>query len=130
MWEASSVVDLLMVGGGGFVGANVRYLLGRWIADRFGSSFPYGTLIINVTGSLLIGFVLTVLAARSGLSPNYRLLVAVGFLGAYTTFSTYTYDSLTMMRGDEWFKSVVYLAGSVVLGMAAVTTGMFLGRRV
>lgn len=124
------MVDMLFVGGGGFLGANARYFLGRWIAERYGGEFPYGTMFINVSGSLIIGFVLTVLAARSGLSPNYRLLVAVGFLGAYTTFSTYTYDGLTMMRADEWLKSLVYLTASVVMGMAAVTAGMLLGRRV
>lgn len=121
---------MLVVGGGGFLGANARYMLGRWIAERYGAQFPYGTMFINVSGSLIIGFVLTVLAARSGLSENYRLLIAVGFLGAYTTFSTYTYDGLTMMRADEWLKSLVYLTSSVVLGMAAVSAGMLLGRRV
>jgi CrcB protein len=124
------MVDMLLVGGGGFLGANARYLLSRWIADRYGAEFPFGTMFINLSGSLIIGFVLTVLAARSGLSPNYRLLIAVGFLGAYTTFSTYTYDALTMMRADEWLKSLVYVAASVVGGMAAVTAGMLLGRRV
>jgi CrcB protein len=124
------MVDMLLVGGGGFLGANARYLLSRWIADRYGAEFPFGTMFINLSGSLIIGFVLTVLAARSGLSPNYRLLIAVGFLGAYTTFSTYTYDALTMMRADEWLKSLVYVAASVVGGMAAVTAGMLLGRRI
>jgi len=124
------MVDMLLVGGGGFLGANARYLLSRWIADRYGAEFPFGTMFINLSGSLIIGFVLTVLAARSGLSPNYRLLIAVGFLGAYTTFSTYTYDALTMMRADEWLKSLVYVAASVVGGMAAVTAGMLVGRRV
>lgn len=124
------MVDMLLVGGGGFLGANARYLLSRWIADRYGADFPYGTMFINVSGSLIIGFVLTVIAARSGLSPNYRLSIAVGFLGAYTTFSTYTYDALTMIRGDEWLKSVLYLMATVVAGMAAVGAGMLLGRRI
>lgn len=124
------MVDLILVGSGGFVGANARYWAARWIADRYGTSFPYGTLLINVTGSLIIGFALAFLNARSSLSPNYRLVFTVGFVGAYTTFSTYTYESMTLMQDGAWLRASVYLVGSVALGMVAVTVGMLVGRSV
>jgi CrcB protein len=122
--------DLLLVGSGGFAGANARYWIARWIAERYGTAFPYGTLLINITGSLIIGFAITYLNARSNLSPNYRLIFTTGFVGAYTTFSTYTYESLTLMQDGLWARAAVYLIGSVALGMAAVTIGMLAGRSV
>jgi CrcB protein len=122
--------DLLLVGSGGFAGANARYWMARWIAERYGTAFPYGTLLINITGSLIIGFAITYLNARSNLSPNYRLIFTTGFVGAYTTFSTYTYESLTLMQDGLWARAAVYLIGSVALGMAAVTIGMLAGRSV
>ncbi len=122
--------DLILVGSGGFAGANARYWLARWIADRYGTAFPYGTLVINVSGSLVIGFLITYLNARLSLSPNYRLIFTTGFIGAYTTFSTYTYESLTLMQDGLWARAAAYLIGSVALGMAAVTVGMLIGRSV
>jgi CrcB protein len=122
------LLDALLVGGGGFFGANARYFLAKAIADRYGTTFPYGTLVINVTGSLIIGALLTYLTNRAGISPNYRLLFVVGFLGAYTTFSTYTYDSLTLIQDNDWPRALLYLCSTVVLGMIAVTVGMWIGR--
>ncbi|MBF6601294.1 MAG: fluoride efflux transporter CrcB [Dehalococcoidia bacterium] len=121
---------MILVGSGGFAGANARYWLARWIADRYGTAFPYGTLVINVSGSLVIGFLITYLNARLSLSPNYRLIFTTGFIGAYTTFSTYTYESLTLMQDGLWARAAAYLIGSVALGMAAVTVGMLIGRSV
>jgi CrcB protein len=116
------------VGGGGFFGANARYFLAKAIAERYGTTFPFGTLVINVTGSLIIGALLTYLTDRAGISANYRLLFVVGFLGAYTTFSTYTYDSLTLIQDNDWPRALLYLGSTVVLGMIAVTVGMWIGR--
>jgi CrcB protein len=116
------------VGSGGFIGANARYLLAKAIAERYGTAFPYGTLLINVTGSLIIGALLTYLTDRAGISPNYRLLFIVGFLGAYTTFSTYTYDTLTLIQDNDWPRALLYLGSTIILGMAAVTAGMWIGR--
>ena len=82
-------MDYVWVGVGGFVGANVRYVLGAWIVARFGAAFPWHTLLINVTGSFAIGFLLTILAHRADIAPAWRLLLVVGFLGGYTTFSSW-----------------------------------------
>ena len=118
----------MLVGSGGFAGANARYWLARWVTERYGASFPYGTFLINVTGSFIIGLLLTYFNARAHLSPNYRLVFTTGFVGAYTTFSTYTYESLTFMQDGQWLRAMVYLVGSVVAGMLAVTGGMLAGR--
>jgi CrcB protein len=122
--------DLLLVGSGGFAGANARYWIARWIAERYGTAFPYGTLVINVTGSMIIGFGIAYLNARSNLSPNYRLIFTTGFVGAYTTFSTYTYEAMTLMQDGLWARGFTYLLGSIALGMVAVTIGMLIGRSV
>jgi CrcB protein len=116
-------MDLLWVGVGGFVGANARYVLGLWIAARLGSSFPWGTLLINVTGSLLIGIILTVLTDRLVADPAWRLLLVVGFLGGYTTFSSFTMEALDLAQGGEWLLALAYVLGSNIVGLAAVVLG-------
>ena len=118
----------LIVGLGGFLGANARYVLGGWIAERFGTSFPYGTLVINVTGSFLIGFFLALITDRFVVHPNWRLFFAIGFLGAYTTFSTFSFESIALFRDGSWLLGVANLAGSVLLGLIAVVTGAALAR--
>jgi CrcB protein len=81
-------VDYVWIGLGSVAGANARYVLGRWVADRYGAAFPYGTFVINVTGAVVIGFLLTLLTEVLLADPRWRLLLIVGFLGSYTTFST------------------------------------------
>lgn len=120
----------LVVGLGGFLGANARFWLATWAAERFGATFPWGTLIINVSGSFLIGLILTYLSARVGLSVNYRLLLATGFLGAYTTFSTFTFESLTLLRDGSYLIGFANLLGSLALGLMAVFGGYLVGRAV
>ena len=114
----------LAIAAGGVLGANARYLVGLYIADRFGSAFPYGTLVINVSGSLVIGFFLTLISARLALNPLWRLFFATGFLGAYTTFSTYTYEAATLIRDGEYVPALLYVAGSVILGLIGVLAGI------
>lgn len=126
--EGTNLTEILLVGSGSFLGGSGRYLLATFVANRWGAGFPFGTLVINATGSLLIGVVLTYILARANLSPSYRLVFVIGFLGSYTTFSSYTFDALTLMQNGEWLKSLTYLLGTMVLGMIAVTIGMLLGR--
>ncbi|MEO5953834.1 MAG: fluoride efflux transporter CrcB, partial [Chloroflexia bacterium] len=93
--------EFLLIGGGAVVGANARYWLTNYFAEKFGLTFPYGTLFINITGSFLLGFVLVLIGNRLIADPGYRLLIGTGFLGAYTTFSTFSYDTLVLLeRGD------------------------------
>jgi CrcB protein len=120
----------LIISLGAILGANARYWLGGWAADRFGTTFPYGTLIINVTGSLVLGFFITLVTDRFLVDPRWRLLVAIGFLGAYTTFSTYTYESVNLILSGQVWLGLVDLFGSSILGAAAMLAGIFLGKAV
>ena len=125
-----TLYDYLIVGLGGFLGACARYALGVWAAQRWGPGFPYGTLIINVSGSLALGFLLAATAARFDVDPRWRLLVGVGFLGAYTTFSTFTYESVQLLLAGQLWPGLANLLGSNLLGLAAAVLGIALGRRV
>ena len=118
----------LIISAGAILGANARYWLGGWAAEKFGAAFPYGTLIINVIGSLVLGFFMTLITERFIVDPRWRLFVAIGFLGAYTTFSTYTYESANLILTGQIWAGVLDLLGSSVLGVVAVTTGILLGR--
>jgi CrcB protein len=121
-------VTYLIIGIGGFLGANARYLLGGWIAERYGTSFPYGTLVINVSGSFVIGFFLVLISERFIVHPNWRLFFAIGFLGAYTTFSTFSFETLALVQQRSFFQALANMVGSVVLGQVAVVAGMILAR--
>ena len=114
----------LYVSLGGALGALVRYLLGSWIAGRYGPTFPLHTFTINVTGSFAIGVLLTLLTVHVEASPAWRLLLVVGFLGGYTTFSSYTFEALTLLRDGEWGRAAWYVLGSNALGLAACFAGM------
>ena len=123
------LMPYLAIAAGGVLGANARYALGLYIADKLGTSFPYGTFIINVTGSLVIGFFLTFISERVALSPLWRLFFATGFLGAYTTFSTYSYETATLIRDGAYTSALVYCLGSVVVGLVGVIAGIAAAER-
>lgn len=114
---------------GGGVGSAARYAAGSAIMTRFGGRFPLGTLVINVSGSFLIGLLMTLLTERLQLDPAWRLLLVVGFLGGYTTFSTFEYETYAAIReGGRWI-GLLNVVGSVVLGYIAVWVGALLARR-
>ena len=123
-------MDYLWVGLGGFLGANARYALGTWIVQRAGPAFPWHTLLINVTGSLAIGAVLTLLTERFVADPAWRLFLVAGFLGGYTTFSSYTFEGLELLREGQWLAALWYALGSNLLGLAATYLGMVLVRAI
>jgi len=118
----------LLISAGAILGANARYWLGDWAAQKWGAAFPFGTLIINLSGSLLLGLFMTLATERLMLDPRWRLLFAVGFLGAYTTFSTYTYESFNLLFSGQWLPGLLNLLGSSVLGVIAVGIGVYLGK--
>ncbi len=118
----------ILISLGAIVGANLRYLIGGWAAERFGSSLPYGTFIINLSGSLLIGIFLTYSTERVLIDPRWRLLIAVGLLGGYTTFSSYTYESVNLILNGSWGAGLFNLFGSAFLGAVAVIAGILIGR--
>ncbi len=112
---------MVLVGGG--VGALMRYIAGLAIAARIGGRFPLGTLVINVTGSFLIGILMPLLTERFQPHPNWRLLLVVGVLGGYTTFSTFEYETFRAVQdGGKWI-GLVNVVASVVLGYVAVWIG-------
>ena len=123
-------MEYLLVGVGGFLGANERYVLGGMIAERLGTAFPYGTLVVNLTGSLAIGVVLVLLTDRLAADPAWRLLLVVGFLCGYTTFSSYTFEALLLAEAGQWARALWYVLGSNVLGLTAAFAGMLAARAV
>ncbi|MBI2302940.1 MAG: fluoride efflux transporter CrcB [Armatimonadetes bacterium] len=116
------------VGLGGFLGANARYWLGGWIASRWGTAFPWGTFAINVSGSFILGLFATLIAERISAPPQLRLLVAIGFVGAYTTFSTFEYETLGLAAGGSLLRAFANAAASLALGFLAVWLGVKLAR--
>ena len=118
----------LLISAGAMLGANVRYWLSDWAAQKWGATYPIGTLIINISGSLLLGFFMTLATERFMIDPRWRLLFAVGFLGAYTTFSTYTYESFNLILKGQLVYGLLNLFGSTILGFLAVGIGIYLGK--
>jgi len=123
------MAPFLAISLGGILGANARYLISLYVAERFGTAFPYGTFLINVTGSLVIGFFLTLAVEKLAIDPLWRLFFATGFLGAYTTFSTYTYEAAVLLRAGSYGPALLYLFGSVLVGMVGVFAGILAAER-
>ncbi len=123
------LMPYLWVGVGGFIGANVRYVVANVARRLLGVGFPYGTFFINVSGSFLLGVILTALSQRALPHSNeIRLAAAVGFLGAYTTFSTFEYECHGLFDDGEWALALTNMFGSLFLGLIAVRVGMVLAR--
>ena len=123
--------NLLLVAGGGATGAVLRYVLGAQAMRAFGTGWPYGTLIANVLGGLLMGTLAAVLAYRGGADQErWRLLLGVGVLGGFTTFSAYSLEVALMIERREWTSAAAYSLGSVVLSVAALFAGLLLMRRI
>jgi len=124
------LLKYVMVGIGGFLGAIARFWLGGYVGDRMGSRFPWGTFIINCSGSFVVGFIITLLAERTHWSPNWRYLIPVGFVGAYTTFSTFEYETLRAMQDGNFVIAALNIVLSVVLGFVAVWMGVVAGQAI
>jgi fluoride exporter len=121
-------VQYVAVAVGAMLGANLRFMVGNWAADRFGAEFPYGTLLINVSGALAIGIVLSFVGERVGVSPLWRLFFATGFLGGYTTFSSYAWEALALVQDGDWVPAATYVLGSNAMGFVGVWVGATLAR--
>lgn len=119
----------LVVGLGGFLGAIARYSVGVWIETFWRRDFPLATFLVNVTGCFILGFFLTLAAERISITPMMRLLVATGFVGAYTTFSTFEYETQRLTTTGAFGWALVNVLTSVVAGYAAVQLGVAFGRR-
>ena len=121
-------MNYLWIAVGAVVGASARYLLSGFVARHFSATFPYGTLLINITGSLLLGFFLIYSTERVLLDPRWRLLVAVGFCGSYTTFSSYAFESFALMEQGQWLLMSANIIFSNALCLAGVLAGAALAR--
>ena len=116
----------LLIALGGALGSIARYWVGSTVAGRMGIRFPYGTLLVNLTACVIIGFSLTYLGRRADLNPAWRFLIPVGFIGAYSTFSTYEWETLSSIRSGAFFLAALYALGSLILGLVAVWGGSLL----
>lgn len=123
------MVGVLLVGVGGFAGAIARYVVDLQITQRF-AGFPWGTLAVNMTGSFLVGLLFALIVEKPALDPNLRGPLMIGFIGAYTTFSTLALESWRMMEDGAWLLAALNLGGSIALGLIAVVGGLALGRAV
>jgi len=119
---------VLWISIGAVLGANLRYWVGDWAAQRFGSSFPYGTLLINLSGSFLLGLIVSMSMENFIIDPRLRLLLTIGFLGSYTTFSTYAYESIALISQGQWGLGLFNLLGSSLLGALFAILGIWLGK--
>ena len=123
-------MHLLLVGIGGLCGTLARYLLDAWITDATRAAFPWGTLVINLSGSFAIGVLFVLTVERGTLPAELRAPLGIGFLGGYTTFSTFMLESLRLAEGGAWPLALANIAGSMILGLGAVIAGVALARAI
>lgn len=121
-------MNYLWIAVGAVVGAAARYFVSTLIARHYATTFPYGTLLINITGSMVLGFFLVYSTERVLLAPRWRLLIAVGFCGSYTTFSSYAFESFSLMEQGQWLLVGANFLTSNLLSFAAVIAGAALAR--
>ncbi len=116
----------MIVGLGGFIGTVARFLVSRYFQLNYSTVFPWSTLTVNIIGSLLIGIIYGLSEKGDILSPEFRLFLAVGICGGFTTFSTFSNDAFLLIRQDEWFRFALYTSLSFFLGLMAIYAGRFI----
>ena len=124
------MASLLLIGAGGFFGAIARYLLDARITAWTGGSVPWGTFAVNISGSFALGVLFALIVERAALPAEWRGPLLIGFLGSYTTFSTLALESWRMIEDGAWLYATVNLAGSILIGVAAVVAGVAIGRAI
>jgi CrcB protein len=115
---------------GGALGSLARYWVGSTIASRMGTRFPYGTFVVNITACVVIGFTLTFFARRTGLNAAWRFLIPIGFIGAYSTFSTFEWETYTNLQAGAFLIATLYVALSLVVGLFGVWCGVLLAKTI
>jgi CrcB protein len=118
----------LLIAAGGALGSLARYIVGSFVANRIGTRFHYGTLVINLTACLIIGFSLTWMGRRTDVNPAWRFLIPIGFVGAYSTFSAFEWEIFTDLQIGSFLIGALYLSLSILLGLLAVWLGTLLAR--
>lgn len=122
------MLQILAVAVGGGIGSVTRYLISAWAAERFGSQFPYGTFLVNVSGCFIIGVFLVLATERLALNPYWRLLIASGFLGGLTTFSSFSYETFQLLAQSQFMVALQNVSLNVIAGLAATYLGAVLAR--
>ncbi|HET8666593.1 MAG TPA: fluoride efflux transporter CrcB [Terriglobales bacterium] len=117
---------MITIGGG--IGAIARFVVGSYIGQRMGARFPYGTFVINLSGSFFVGLIMTVLTEKTQLNPNWRYFIPIGFIGAYTTFSTFEYETLRAFQDGQMATGTLNVVLSVTAGFVMVWLGVLAGR--
>lgn len=125
-----NIINLALVGAGGFLGAIARFAIASWVGQKWGRSFPLGTFFVNVSGSFFIGLLMTLFAEKFIVNPQWRLLLVVGFLGAYTTFSTFEYETGGLIKDGEWFIALMNVVFSVIAGFIALKVGEVIAKAI
>lgn len=118
----------MLIGIGGFLGALARYIIGGWVYSLTGVQFPWGTLAVNLSGSFLLGFFFTFSTERFLIDPTLRAAVSIGFIGAYTTFSTLTLETLQLLESSSFLLAAANILSSAILGLLFVYFGTIIGR--
>jgi fluoride exporter len=119
---------VLLIAGAGALGSLSRYALSGAVYAALGQNFAYGTLVVNVVGSFLLGLLMQIGLSTDMISPHLRTTVAIGFIGAFTTFSTFTYETVQYIQEGTWSTALLNIAMSLILGIAAVFAGIYTGR--
>ncbi|HEX5667772.1 MAG TPA: fluoride efflux transporter CrcB [Chitinophagaceae bacterium] len=122
------IKDILLVGAGSAIGGIVRLLIGKSIMQVFPYPFPLGTFIINISGSFLIGLLYALYGRSGNLSPSALLFLATGVCGGFTTFSAFSYENLLLLRSGHYMMAMVYITGSIIIGLLAVFAGYAIGK--
>jgi len=121
-------LEVILVTIGGGIGSASRYLVSTWAAARFGADFPYGTLIVNVVGCFIIGAFMTVATERLIVSPYWRLFVTVGIVGGFTTFSSFSYETIHLLQEADALRAFYNVSLNVLVGFSATWLGIGLAR--
>jgi len=122
--------DVLIISVGAIAGANARYLISRLAAKLLGPIFPYGTLFINITGSMIVGFFMIWATERAVVDPRWRLLIVIGFCGSFTTFSSYAFETMAYFEQGQWMLTMTNILTNNLLCLAGALAGMALARGV
>jgi CrcB protein len=120
----------LFVALGGALGSLARFWIGSAIGGRMGTRFPYGTFVINISACIIIGFVLTFMGSRTEINPAWRFLIPIGFVGAYSTFSTFEWEIFTTLQTGAFLTGASYVVLSLALGLAGVWCGVLIARAI
>jgi len=124
------MANYFIIGLGGFLGAVARYIVALWIGQKWGRIFPLGTFVVNISGCFFISLLMSLFTEKFMVSPQLRLFLVIGFLGAYTTFSTFEYETGNLVKDGEWFIALANVILSVIAGFAALKLGEFIAKSI